>query len=166
MAVIQPWEELRLKKQRQEKWDRRYLDIAKAVSTWSKDPSTRVGAVLVRDNRLVSVGYNGFPEGVNDDAERYNDRELKYELVVHAEVNAIFTAGDRSKGSTLYVYPGFGSPCMCTGCAKLAIQAGVKRVVGLVEEIDAERLSRWKSSLENAQLMCDEAGIETVTYNE
>ena len=80
-------------KARQEKWDRRYLDIAKSVSQWSKDPSTKVGAVLVRDNRIVSVGYNGFPEGVDDSEERYNNRELKYDLVVHAEVNAIISAG-------------------------------------------------------------------------
>ena len=147
---------------RQEKWDRRYLAVAKEVSSWSKDPSTKVGAVLVRNNRIVSVGYNGFPEGVDDSEERYQNRELKYELVVHAEVNAILTAGDKARGGTLYVYPGFGSPSMCTGCAKCAIQAGVKRVVGLTEAIDAERLDRWKASLHNAQLLCDEAGIETV----
>lgn len=150
---------------KQEKWDRRYLDIAKAVSTWSKDPSTKVGAVLVKDNRLVSVGYNGFPEGVNDAEERYQNRELKYELVVHAEINAIITAGDRAKGGTLYVYPGFGSPCMCTGCCKAAIQAGVRRVVGLIPTIDPERFARWEASLKLSQIMCDETGIETVVYN-
>ena len=155
----------KVKREREEKWDRRYLDIAKQVSTWSKDPSTKVGAVLVdKEGRVVGTGYNGFPRGVDDSEERYNNRELKYELVVHAEVNAILTAGHQARGGTLYVYPGFGSPCMCTGCAKAAIQAGISRVVGLVEEIDAERLARWKSSLHNAQLMCDEAGIVTKVY--
>ena len=147
-------------------WDRRYLDIAKTVSTWSKDPSTKVGAVIVDDlGRVVGTGYNGFPRGVLDLEERYNNRELKYELVVHAEVNAILTAGHQARGSTLYVYPGFGSPCMCTGCAKAAIQAGVRRVVGLIEEVDEERLQRWKASLSLSQLLCDEAGIEVKVYD-
>lgn len=159
MAIVPPWE-------KRKKWDRRYLELAKQVSSWSKDPSTKVGAVLVRDNRIVSVGYNGFPEGVNDSEDRYNDRETKLELVVHAEVNAIVTAGDRARGGTLYVYPGFGSPCMCTGCAKVAIQAGVRRVVGLIEVVDEDRLARWSASLALAQTLCDEAGIETVVYNE
>ena len=147
----------------EEWWDRYYLQFAKHVSTASKDPSTKVGAVLVdAQGRVVGTGYNGFPRGVDDSEDRYNNRELKYELVVHAEINAILTAGDKARGGTLYVYPGFGSPSMCTGCAKCAIQAGVKRVVGLTEAIDAERLDRWKASLHNAQLLCDEAGIETV----
>ena len=145
-----------------EKWDRYFLGLAKYVSTASKDPSTKVGAVVVDpERRVVGTGYNGFPRGVNDSEERYQNRELKYELVVHAEINAILTAGDKARGGTLYVYPGFGSPCMCTGCAKSAIQAGVRRVVGLLEEVDADRLARWKASLCNAQLLCDEAGIIT-----
>lgn len=146
-------------------WDRRFLDVAKTFSKFSKDPSTKVGAVIVdREGRVVGTGYNGFPRGVSDDPERYNNRELKYELVVHAEVNAVLTAGHQARGGTLYVYPGFGSPCMCTGCAKAAIQAGIRRVVGLNEEIDAERLARWSASLHNAQLMCDEAGLEVSIY--
>lgn len=152
--------------ERREKWDRRYLDIAKEVSTWSKDPSTRVGAVVVRDNRIVSVGYNGFPEGVEDTEDRYNDREMKYELIVHAEVNAILTAGGRARGGTLYVYPGFGSPCVCTGCCKAAIQSGIKRIVGLLVPQDKERFKRWESSLKTSQMMCSEVGIETVQYEE
>jgi len=151
---------------RQEKWDRRYLELAKIVSSWSKDPSTRVGAVVVNDNRIVSVGYNGFPEGVDDTDERLQDRNLKLELVVHAEVNAVVSAKGRTDGGTLYVYPGFGSPNMCTRCAGIVIQSGVRRVVGLVGDVDPERLKRWGPSLALAQKMCDEAGIETVVYND
>lgn len=148
-------------------WDRYFLNIAKEVSTASKDPSSKLGAVVVDEmGRVVGTGYNGFPRGVQDTEERYNDRELKYELVVHAEVNAIITAGDRARGSTLYVYPGWGRPCMCTGCCKVAIQSGIKRVVGLLRPVDEERFKRWEASLKLAQMMCDEAGIETVTYNE
>lgn len=153
--------------ERIEKWDRRFLDIAKIVSTWSKDPSSKIGAVLVdKENRILSVGYNGFPRGVEDTEERYNNRPLKYEMVVHAEANAILAAGERARDSTLYVYPGWRRPCMCAGCAKTAIQAGVQRVVGLVREVDKERLSRWKESLDIAQEMCDEVGILTEEVHE
>lgn len=151
---------------REEKWDRRFLAIAKEVSTWSKDPSTKVGAVLVDDEgRIVSQGYNGFPRGVDDDPERYQNRELKYEFVVHAEVNAVLSAGSRARNGTLYVYPAFGSPNMCTGCAKVVIQSGVRRVIGLAQNVEPERLERWKASLALAQMLCDEAGVETVVYD-
>jgi dCMP deaminase len=82
-----------------EKWDRRFLDLAKQVSTWSKDPSTQVGAILVNDlKQVVGMGYNGFPRGVHDWQERYDDREIKYPMVVHAEVNAIIQAGHAGTG--------------------------------------------------------------------
>lgn len=67
----------------QEKWDRRFLELAKQVSTWSKDPSTKVGAVLVNeDKHVVGMGFNGFPVGVADTEERLNNRELKYKMIV------------------------------------------------------------------------------------
>src|SRR5271166_4784420 len=75
--------------QDQLKWDRRYLELAKQVSTWSKDPSSQIGVVLVNwEKHKEFIGYNGFPRGVGDSIERYNNREFKYKLVVHAEVNA------------------------------------------------------------------------------
>lgn len=150
-----------------EKWDRRFLAIAKEVSTWSKDPSTKVGAVVVNPlGQIIATGYNGFPRGVEDTDERYNDRELKYKMVAHAELNALLLAGDRARGGTIYVYPGFGSPNLCTDCAKTVIQSGIKRAVGLVPPIEADRKARWAESLKIAQQMCDEAGIETVEYND
>jgi dCMP deaminase len=150
-----------------EKWDRRFLNIAKEVSSWSKDPSSKIGAVIV-DNlgRIVGTGFNGFARGVEDTDERYNNRELKYELVLHAEHNAFLQAGERARGATLYVYPGWGRPCMCTGCAKVAIQCGIKRVVGMIRDIDADKLARWKDSLKLAQVICDEAGLITETVKE
>lgn len=150
-----------------DKWDMRFLELAKHISTYSKDPSTKVGAVVVDElGRVVGTGYNGFPRGVKDTDERYNNRELKYKLVAHAELNAILLAGDKARGSTIYVYPGFGSPNLCTECAKAVIQSGIKRAVGLVPPIDAERKARWRESLDIAQMMCDEAGVETVEYPE
>lgn len=146
--------------ERQEKWDRRYLELAKAVSTWSKDPSTKVGVVLVNyDHHQEFIGYNGFPRGVEDTDERLNDRETKYKLVVHAEVNAILKAGHMSQGATLYVYPSFMLPPICNECAKVAIQAGIKTIVGYEPDLNDPRVQRWANSSNIARTMCQEAGI-------
>jgi len=145
-----------------EKWDRFYLELAKFVATkLSKDPSTKVVAVVVNyDHHKEFIGYNGFPRGVSDSEERYNDRDLKYKMVVHAEVNAILKAGDYAKGSTLYVYPSFSLPPICNECVKLAIQNGVKEIVGyLPTEEASERAKRWQDAINIARTMCDEAGV-------
>lgn len=147
--------------ERQDKWDRRFLELAKHISTWSKDPSTQVGAVVVDDrNVVVGLGYNGFPRGVDDSEERYNDRPTKYKLVVHAELNAILTAGDRAEDSTIYVYPAFGSPPLCSNCAKAVIQAGIAIVVGYDDPgVSEEVRARWSEELDAARMMCEEAGV-------
>ena len=88
-----------------DKWDERYLSLAAEVATWSKDPSTQVGAVTVGSKKeVLSQGFNGFPRGIHDTDERYNDRETKYKFVVHAEMNAIYNAtysGASLDGATL-----------------------------------------------------------------
>jgi len=150
-----------------EKWDRRFLELAKLVSTWSKDPSTQVGAVLVNDlKQVVGLGYNGFPRGVEDTDERLNDRELKYPMVVHAEVNAIVQAGHESRGSTLYVYPSFMLPPICADCAGVAIQAGVVGIVGYNPDESDPRVQRWAGSIEIAKTMWEEAGLFVRSYDE
>ena len=84
-----------------EKWDGRFLDLATFIAEWSKDPSTKVGAALVRPDRtIVSVGFNGFPRGVLDHAERYQDRSTKYEMVVHAEMNALLSSRESRRASS------------------------------------------------------------------
>ena len=153
-----------------EKWDRFYLNLAEFVATrLSKDPSTKVGAVLVNyEHNREFLGYNGFPRGVKDDPERYNNRELKYKMVVHAEVNAILKAGDYARDSTLYVFPTFVIPPICCDCCKIAIQAGVKEIVGYeANDTDKERTNRkrsdgssWADSIAVSKQMCDEAGIK------
>ena len=144
----------------QNKWDHRYLEMAKLVSTWSKDPSTQVGAVLVNyEHHREFVGYNGFPMGVEDTEERYNNRELKYKLVVHAEVNSIWKAGSLAKGASLYVYPAFSLPPICNECSKLAIQSGIKEVVGYEPDMSDPRVQRWLESIKISQMMLKEAGI-------
>jgi dCMP deaminase len=133
------------------------LGLAKHIAAWSKDPSTQVGAILVDDrNEVVGHGYNGFPRGVEDTEERLNDRPTKYRMIVHAEVNAILSAGHRARGASLYVWPSFGVPNICHDCAKFAIQAGVAEVVG-AEPFDAN--DRWAESIACARQMLVEAGV-------
>jgi len=150
-----------------EKWDRRFLALAEEVSTWSKDPSTKVGAILVNDLRqVVGMGYNGFAREVEDTEERLNIRELKYQFVVHAEVNAIIQAGHGARGSTLYVYPSFMLPPICADCAKAAIQAGVKGIVGYEPDETDPRVQRWADSIAVAKEMWTEAGKFCYAYSE
>ena len=150
-----------------EKWDRRYLELAKYISTWSRDPSTKVGAILVNyEVGREFIGYNGFPRGVKDEEDRYANRELKYKLVVHAEINVILKAGQLAKGSTLYVYPSFAMPPICNECCKLAIQSGVKEIVGYNADPDDPRVKRWKDSIDISRTMCEEAGITWRGLNE
>ena len=137
------------------KWNDRYLALAEQVAGWSKDPSRKIGAVAVGDKgQILSQGYNGFPRGVDDSQERYNDRPTKYKLVVHAEMNVIYNAtynGVSLDGSTLYVH---GLPC-CSDCAKGIIQVGIKKVVMPNQDIPEEWSKSWKLS----QSIFDEAGV-------
>jgi dCMP deaminase len=114
---------------RELKWDNRFMELAKTISGWSKDPSSKIGAVAVNDERrILATGYNGFPKGIEDSQERLNDREQKYPLIVHAETNALMNAlyaGVSLKNATMYVH---GLP-VCPDCTKLIIQAGIRRIV-------------------------------------
>lgn len=140
-------------------WDKRFCELAKFVSEWSKDPNAQVGAVLVsRRGGDITVGYNGLPMGVQDSDERLNDKATKLEMIVHAEVNAILAAGIRAQGSTIYVW---GKP-VCSHCAGAIIQAGVKRVVAMNPE--SEKPGQWRDSGKLAFEMFKEAGIEVDFY--
>ena len=108
------------------KWDQRFLHLASHISNWSKDPSTKVGCVVVGSDREIrSTGFNGFPRGIEDSPERLDDRNQKYPLICHAEENAIMHAarvGVSLKGCVAYVtWP------PCTRCARSLIQAGCRR---------------------------------------
>src|SRR4029079_7987520 len=117
-----------------------FLQDASNFARKSKDPSTKVGCVIIRPDRTqASAGFNGFPRGVEDTPERYADREIKYGLVVHAEANAIVTAREPLHGYTLYCTH---SPC-CE-CAKLIVQAGIARVVAPAPSDDLR--TRWSES--------------------
>ena len=125
-----------------DKWDLRYYELARHISEWSKDPSTKCGAVAVgRYGQILSTGYNGFPRGIKDDPERLEDRSTKYETIIHAEMNCIYNAalsGISLKGSTLYVY---GLP-ICSQCGLGIIQSQIKKVVFSMDNLP----KRWKGS--------------------
>lgn len=136
-----------------DKWDSRFIDIAKEVSSWSKDPSTQVGCVIVnKDKQIVSTGYNGFPKGVSDAPDLYLDRPTKYLKVLHAEVNAVLQSRENLEGSTVYV-----THKPCSNCMSVLIQSGVGRVVTYQPE---EGLAeRFKDSFEQSEKMAEEVGL-------
>ena len=127
-------------------WDRRFLELAAQVGSWSKDPSTKVGAVIAAaDNALVSVGFNGFPRGMPDREEWLSSREEKYSRIVHGEVNALIFAGKVPPGCTLYTHPFLP----CDRCVVQMLQAGILRYVAPMPSDDA--VSRWGAALERTR---------------
>lgn len=129
------------------------MDMAELVAGWSKDPSTKVGAVIVSpDNYVVSVGFNGFPRGIHDN-DRLNQRGTKYMNIVHAEMNALMFANRSVEGCTLYTYP--FQPC--SQCAACIIQSGIKKII-------TKKLSKvqpkWYNDFSNARQMFNEANVE------
>lgn len=141
------------------KWDIRFLDMAKLVSSWSKDPSTKVGAVIVdKNNRIVSVGFNGFPRKIVDNS-RLKNRESKYNRIVHAECNAIMFSNRSLEGCTLYTYP--FQPC--SNCASMIIQSGIERVVTIPLTIEHDR---WKENFALAQdlFLESETKMDFISY--
>lgn len=139
--------------QRQNKWDIRFLQMARLVSSWSKDPSTQTGAVITdSDNRLISTGFNGFPQSMLDRDDWYQNRDEKYSRIVHCEVNAMLFAGRRLDRCTLYTWP-FAS---CDRCVVQMLQAGISRFVFPSPTEDA--LSRWGAAFEKTKTYVMECG--------
>lgn len=138
-----------------EKWDTRFLELATLIASWSKDPSTQVGCVMVGpyDREIRSTGYNGFPRGVPDD-DRLNNRDVKYDLIVHAEENAILNAtltGVSLKGCSAYVtWP------PCTRCARMLVQVGVREIVS---KKDLSIPERWQSDFDKAKALLTEVAV-------
>jgi dCMP deaminase len=137
-------------------WHKKHLELAKHISTWSKDPSTQIGAVIAsQTGQILSLGYNGFPRGIADTDDRLNDREQKYQLIVHAEMNAIYNAtlnGVSLRDSTLYVH---GLP-VCKACALGIIQVGIKLVV--MPELQPMS-NTWAESWEKTKQLFTEANV-------
>ena len=146
------------------KWDRRFMEMAEVISGWSKDPSSKIGAVVVNaERRILATGYNGFPRGIEDSDERLNNRNEKYPRIIHAEMNALMNAlynGVTVKDATLYVY---GLP-VCPACTKCVIQASIKRVVMPTAKTDK---GNWEDVWYNESLpMYKEAGVTVTTLDD
>jgi dCMP deaminase len=144
-----------------DKWDLRFLRIAEEVRSWSKDPGTTVGCVLVKDRRILATGYNGFPATLSDSLDLYADREYKLSVVVHAEKNALFNAaknGANTESCIAYVtFP------PCSQCAAALIQAGVKVVVC---PDPASSPERWRTNFRIASDIMVESGVRILYYSE
>lgn len=137
-------------------WDKWFLGMAEYISTASKDPSTKVGAVIVDSyRRIVSTGYNGFAKGIDDSEELLLDRDKKIKRIVHGEMNAIIFAQRSLNGCTLYTTPFLP----CSSCAGVVIQSGITRVVSW--HVDNPR---WNESIQLAKSMFEEAGVECVEH--
>ena len=145
----------RLFKMLDTKWKKRFLKLSKEISTWSKDPSTKVGALIIsEDKNIISTGYNGFPRDIEDTEERLNNRETKYKFILHAEMNCILNAlynGRSVKDCILFVH---GLP-PCSECTKSIIQSGIKKVI-----TDSKATENWKESLKLSLEMLKEANVE------
>jgi len=141
---------------RQRKWDKRFLGLSSHVSEWSKDPSTKVGAIITNGIKIVSMGFNGLPQQVPDHPEILNNREVKYKHIIHAEMNAILTAQRDLKGCTIYTYPFLP----CPRCTSMIVQSGISRVVSVTCRDD-----RWKNAIDESKSFMDIADIEVIEYS-
>ena len=146
-----------------DKWSERYLDLARAVSTWSKDPSTKIGAVAVgSQGQIISQGYNGFPRGIIDSSERLEVKEEKYKFVVHGEMNCIYNAclnGLSLNNTTLYVS---GLP-VCSECAKGIIQVGIGTVI---TQYDTAKVNpNWAESNKLTKQLFNEANVNYLEFD-
>ena len=143
------------------KWELRWFQLVDLVASWSSDPSTKVGAVIIPENSDIPIiGWNGFPRGVADTPERYADRDIKYMLVAHAESNAIINAarnGVNLKGSTIYI-----SHPPCNECSKLIVQSGIKKVIH--RPLTPDMASRWGKLLKYSDLLLSEGNVIRSIY--
>jgi dCMP deaminase len=134
------------------KWAIRFLQMADLVASWSKDPSTRVGAVITENNRIVSLGFNGYPHRISDSAENDN-REMKLLKTLHAEENAILHAKRDLSSCEIWVthFP-------CPNCAAKIIQTGLRAVHS--PQPNEDFLSRWGDKIKVSEDMFEQAGVQ------
>ena len=141
-------------------WDEYFMGVAKLAGMRSKDPNSQVGCCIVsKDNKILSMGYNGFPKGCSDDdfpwAREGDPLETKYLYVTHSELNAILNyQGESLKGAKLYV-----SMFPCNECAKAIIQSGIETVI---YELDKYPDS---DSVRASKRLIDAAGVRYYKYN-
>lgn len=144
-------------------WDDYFMTMVYLVAMRSSDESTHIGAVIVGpDNEIRSVGYNGFPRGLQDDVPERQQRPEKYFWFEHGERNAIFNAtlmGVSLKGCKMYTN---GIPCM--DCARAIVQAGIKEII-VDENWDKENLEKWKEHAKRSMKMFAEVGVRVRFYS-
>ena len=127
----------------------------------SKDPSTKVGAVITdQDYRGVSWGYNGFPRKIADTPERLHDRDVKYRYTIHADMNAVLFAGRPLTNCRMFLWPMLS----CERCAPHIIQVGITEVVA-PEKLSSRLVSRWGAGVEEAIEMYKEAQVQVALVN-
>ena len=143
-----------------DKWNKRFMNLAFNIADWSKDPSTKVGCVIVNPDRIiVGTGYNGFARGVYDSEKRLNDRSKKYPMIIHAEVNAVLNSSSSLKDGKAYVTH---SPC--AHCASVLVQSGVSEII--TNPIPDDLLERFKESFTLArQILTESDTVYTVLYD-
>lgn len=134
----------------QDKWDVRFLELAQKMASFSKDPSTKVGAIIARERVQVSCGFNGFPQGMPDDPVLYDNRTEKYSRIIHAEMNAFIFAERPVRGTTIYTWP-FAT---CDRCAVHLLQAGIREFV--FPKLPERLIERWGESVERSKRYFDE----------
>ena len=144
------------------KWQERFILSAKQKSSYSKDPSTQIGAVAVNPETMIelSSGWNGFPRGIHDSSERLMNRTQKFQYTVHGEMNCIYNAthnGISLKGSHLFVY---GLP-VCSRCALGVIQVGIVDVTCLLPKKKKHQMVQsWLDEWSMTKELFNEAGID------
>lgn len=133
--------------------------MAELVSTWSKDPSTQVGCVIVdKDKKVLSLGYNGLPKGVDDSDEILHNRDKKYKVVIHAEVNAVLNAKSSLQNSTIYLtHP------PCSNCMSVLIQSGISKVICIKPSDDIKE--RYKDSYALSEMMRYSVGMTYIEFD-
>ena len=148
------------------KWHTRFMDLATEIGSWSKDPSMKVGSVIVdADRTILGTGYNGFPRGVDDSEDWLNHRPTKYMTVIHAELNAILSSHVVLKHHAPTLYCSTGVPC--PDCMKHIIQAGVVRVVFPPQFIrngstPTNSAVDWDERAQHSRIMAAQSGVELV----
>lgn len=143
------------------KWHRRFLELCDVISKWSKDRSTKTGCVIVKNNRIISTGYNGFPPGVDDEIEERHGRPQKYMFTEHCDRNAIYQAaklGVSLENSIMYL----NNP-PCHDCCRGIIMSGIRKVIWPEDnpmENNKDVNKRWQESLEVAFTLMKESGVK------
>lgn len=139
---------------REIQWLKYFMNLAKNVSEMSKDPSHKIGAVIVDKNkRIVSTGFNGFARNIVDSEERLNNKEIKRKLTLHAEENAVSFAKRDLTGCDIFVY---GYP-PCTHCTSLLIQSGIQCIYYYNPTYKVS--DHWKDDFKLAETIAEEADV-------